>query len=498
MAKTKKTKKTTMLKTKTAKIKKHSDAFNKISPQTLLNLFSKKKVAIVNTLDENIMINTSPIVTHCCYGMSFSNKSCRELKNFDVIVLYCANNTCTASHTYAKNLVKKCSTLKSRIVLYEGGVYEWALLSFSFPETYTFYDKKFKKQLDKKDIESYFVKMNHRKESTKNKPYPKLVLDNQERLQKYDFNYSLTENGGGRSLQNKVCVVTGGTSGLGLEVVKRMLDNGAKHVTLTYYHNTARAKKVQEELEKKYGKSRFYVLKADARTREGNLLTFDRKMRLNKLKLNVGPIDCVDVNAGIFGPANMHKKHIFNISEQDYDKTMATNLTGYFLAFKYFAKQAIDNDVKDAAIVCIKSIYGSTGSLFSNTAYQTSKHGVLGLVHQSAIELARPNPQLKIKYPIRVNAVSPTFTTTALTKPFLDKSIIHNTIKHDNPTNQLANKRDVAEAVIFLLSDKAHSITGVDLPVDCGVLAESIPTYKEVEKLNKAGIDELSCCGDNI
>ena len=76
--------------------------------------------------------------------------------------------------------------------------------------------------------------------------------------------------------------------------------------------------------------------------------------------------------------------------------------------------------------------------------------------------------------------------------------MIHNTIKHDNPTNQLANKRDVAEAVIFLLSDKAHSITGVDLPVDCGVLAESIPTYKEVEKLNKAGIDELSCCGDNI
>ena len=496
MKKSKSKKNTGKSRSHTIKNKKSTHHFGKLSPQTLLNLFSKKKVAIVNTLDENIVINTHPTATHCCYGSSFIKKSCNELKQFEVIVLYCANNTCSASHTYGNKLVKKCSALKNKIVLYEGGVYEWALLSFSFPETYAFYDLKYKKQLDKKDVESYFVKMNHRKETTKTTSYPKIILNNQERHKSYDFNEmssSLND-----SLKNKVCVVTGGTSGLGLEVVKKMLDCGAKHVTLTYYHNTSRANRVKELLEKTYGKQRFYVLKADARTKEGNLLTFDRKTRLSKLKLNVGPIDCVDINAGIFGPANMHKKHIFNISEKDYDKTMATNLTGYFLGFKYFTKQAIENEVKDAAIVCIKSIYGSTGSLFSNTAYQTSKHGVLGLVHQTAIELARPNPQLKIKYPIRVNAVSPTFTNTALTKPFLDKSMIHKTIKNDNPTNQLANKRDVAEAVIFLLSDKAHSITGVDLPVDCGVLAESIPTYKEVEKLNKAGIEELSCCGENI
>lgn len=469
---------------------------SKVTPQTILNLFGKKRIAIVNTLDNDIVINTVPIDTHCCYGKGFIDKACTTLNAFDAVILYCANDTCSASRTYGEKLLKKCKGLAGKISLYEGGVYEWALLSFSFPQQYSFYDMKNKRQLDRKEVEEYFVRMSHRKESVGKGCYPPIILNNNDRSRPVAFG-----SGGrceGSSLKDKVCVVTGGTSGLGLEVVKRMLDNGAKHVTLTYFHDAPRAKRVSKELGAAYGESRFHVLRADARTPEGNRLTFDRKLRQRRLGLNVGPIDCVDINAGVFGPANMHRKHIFNISEGDYDKTMATNMTGYFLALKYFARQAIDNDVRDAAAVCIKSIYGSTGSLFSNTAYQVSKHGVMGLVHQSAIELARPNPLLKIKYPIRVNAVSPTFTNTALTKPFLDKSIIHDTIRHDNPTNQLAQKRDVAEAVIFLLSDKAHSITGVDLPVDCGVLAESIPAYQQVEKLNKAGIQELSCCGDDV
>ena len=80
-------------------------------------------------------------------------------------------------------------------------------------------------------------------------------------------------------MKDKVCVVTGGTSGLGLEVVKKMLDNGAKHVTLTYFNNKERANKVKKELEIKYGKEKIYVLKADARTKKGNILTFDKKER---------------------------------------------------------------------------------------------------------------------------------------------------------------------------------------------------------------------------
>jgi len=455
-------------------------------------------VAIVNTLDEDTVINRLPPVTHCCFGSGFIKRSCTSLSRFQLVVLYCANDTCSASHAYADRLLSKCSGLAGKILLYKGGVYEWALLSFAHPSEYSFYSLKNKRIMSRPEVESYFARMAHRSEYTKRAGYPAVVLNHQNRQGHSTPPQRSCASSLKGTLAEKVCVVTGGTSGLGLEVGKRMLEEGCRHVTLTYFHNKTRAEDVARELGTRYSPSRFKIVRADARTEAGNKLVFDSRLRSSKLGLRVGPVDCVDINAGIFGPANMHKKHIFNISLRDYEETIATNLTGYFLALKYFSMQALKHKVKNASAVCIKSIYGSTGSLFSNIAYQTSKHGVMGLVHQAAIELARPNPELKITFPIRVNAVSPTFTNTALTKPFLDKEIIDSTIRHDNPTNKLAGKRDVAEAVLFLLSDRAHSITGIDLPVDCGVLAESIPTYKEVEKLNKAGIQELSCCGADI
>jgi len=466
----------------------------KITPQTLLNLFDHHNIAIVNSLGNDIHINKTDLNTSNCFGKDFIDLPKSKLKKFNLVVVYCANYTCPASHTYAVNLINKCEDLTDKVLLYEGGINEWAMLSLTFKNTYSIYNSEKNRKLEKLEIEKQFLKMNHRNESTKNTKYPEIVLENQN----LNLDLKFSKNSNSNEMEGKVCVVTGGTSGLGLEVAKKLLINGAKHVTCTFYNNTQRASKVKKELETKFGKDRIYILRADARTVEGNKLTFDLNLRKKKLKIDVGPIHCVDINAGIFGPANLHKKHIFNISEKDYHKTIDTNLTGYFLSMKYFTQQAIKNQVRNASIVCIKSIYGSTGSLFSNTAYQTSKHGVLGLVHQSAVELARPNDQFKLKYPIRVNAVSPTFTTTALTKPFLMKSKIERSISKSNPSSKLALKSDVAEAVIFLMSDKSTSITGIDLPVDCGVLAESIPNYEEVDKLNKSGIEELSCCGESV
>ena len=471
------------------------EKFETVSPQTLLQLLGAKDLALVNTLDKNIVINTLPPITHCCHGSEFKNKSCSQLSKYKEIILYCANDTCSASHNYAKKLIGRCPALRSRIFLYTGGVYEWALLSFAFPNKYSFYNLKDKRSLSQPEIQAYFTKMQHRSESEKAGDYPKFMLD---KARDRDHGPIAACGGDSLSMKDKVCVVTGATSGLGLETAKLLLREGARHVTLTFFHNRKRAASVERDLQRDFETSRFKVVRADARTEAGNALVFDRELRRKRLGIDVGPIDAVDINAGIFGPANMHKKHIFNISVKDYEETMETNLTGYFLSLKYFSMQALKHKVKNASAVCIKSIYGSTGSLFSNIAYQTSKHGVMGLVHQAAIELARPNKALKIVHPIRVNAVSPTFSNTALTKPFLDRRVIRDTIRHDNPTNELARKQDIAQAVVFLLSDRAHSITGVDLPVDCGVLAESIPTYKEVERLNKSGIQALSCCGDTI
>ena len=121
--------------------------YKAVSPQTLLNLFGAKNVAIVNTLDDDVVINRVPPVTHCCFGSSFIKKPCSSLSKFQVVVLYCANDTCNASHTYADKLLSKCQGLAGRVILYKGGVYEWALLSFAHPSQYSFYSLKNKRVL---------------------------------------------------------------------------------------------------------------------------------------------------------------------------------------------------------------------------------------------------------------------------------------------------------------------------------------------------------------
>ena len=480
--------------------KSYNKDYQSVTPQTYFKMLDSNDFAFVNTLTDELSLNKFPLSLKNQFGKKFIDS--KDIKKYNKIVLYCANYTCNASHKYAKKLEDK-GIKGDDIILYSGGIHEWAKYSLLFPNEFNLYSNKNERVLDKKELRHEMEHWAHFTEKFKNEkfnvPYPDVILNNSADT---DFFNNLTIpnviNNKSLLLENKVCVVTGGTSGLGLAAVYAMLNNGAKHVTLTYFNNIKRAKSVEKELSEKYSKDRFLVLRADARTVDGNKLTFDTKFRKEKLKLKTKGINCVDVNAGIFGPANLHKKHVHNISEKDYKEVIELNLNAYFLAIKYFAKQAIENEISDASIVCIKSIYGSTGSLFSNIAYQTSKHGVMGLVRQSAIELARSNKTLKIKYPIRVNAVSPTFTNTALTKPMLKTDLINKTISNSNATGKLADKNDIANAVIYLLSDNSKSITGIDLPVDCGVLAESIPTYEEVKLLNDADIEELSCCGDTL
>ena len=482
--------------------KKNNKSEQKISPQTLHSTLDDPKFAIVNVLSDKIIINKNPININNHFGKDFINN--KKNFNYDKIILYCANYSCSASHKYAKKLIES-GVDNNKIVFYEGGIFEWAKFSILYPNEFKMYNLKTKKTLSTEELNKLIVNYSHFSEKFRNEKYntpiSKLILENSPSNNEFYRGLRLTDGKVTKKLnllENKVCVVTGGTSGLGLATVYEMLDQGARHVTLTYFNNVERAEAINKKLGTMYSKDRFYVLRADARTVEGNKLTFNSKLRKEKLGIDTPGINCVDINAGIFGPANLHKKHVHNISEKDYKDVIELNLNAYFLAIKYFAKQAIENDISDGSIVCIKSIYGSTGSLFSNIAYQTSKHGVMGLVRQSAIELSRSNETLKIKHPIRVNAVSPTFTDTALTRPMLKTDLINQTISKSNTMGKLAKKKDIANAVIYLLSDNSESITGIDLPVDCGVLAESVPTYEEVKALNNADIEELSCCGDTL
>ncbi len=473
----------------------------KITPATIFKFLDLEKTAIVNTLDNPFFIVKQPFdekFLNVYFGKDFIDT--KNPNEFNLIILYCANYTCSASHSYAKELIKKYPETSSKIILYEGGLFEWSNLSLNYID-FGIYNVDNNKMLDNTELYDLNKSFSHWIESKK-EGFPEIVYQNVGNENFYKNLNILSKDcvvSDRKLLEGKVCVVTGATSGLGLETLKKMLDNGARHVTGTFFNNVERAKKVIKMLSETYDGDRFKIIRADARTENGNLKTFDPSVRSKNLPPELVPVNCVDINAGIFGPANIYKKHIFNIKDEDYDEVMNLNLRGYYLGVKHFSKQAIANDVKDGSIVCIKSIYGSTGSLFSNTAYQVSKHGTMGLIRQSAVEMARPNEKIGLKYPIRVNGVSPTFTDTALTKPFLDYDQVFNTISNSNTTGELAKKEDVANAVVFLCSELSGSITGIDLPVDCGVLAESVPTYPEVKILNDdKNIEELSCCGDTL
>lgn len=490
-------------KTYKAKYMNVKNSLKMLTPATFFNLFEKENIAIVNTLENPNFVVKKPFDKKFL-KLYYSSDDFKKIDptKFDLIIFYCANYSCSAAKNYAKEIIDTYNSIKEKSILYEGGLYEWSNLSLNYQE-FGIYNVKTNKMCTDDELYEINKSYAHFLESKKkNLTFPTAVYKN---IGADDFYKNLTQKeteivkSSSGLLEGKVCVVTGATSGLGLETLKRMLDQGAKHVTGTFQNNIERATKVSKMLEEKYGEERFMIIQADARTEAGNKKTFDPIERAKYLNKDLIAINCLDVNAGIFGPANLHKKHVFNINDEDYDKVMDLNLRGYYLAVKHFSKQAIQNNVKDGSIVCIKSIYGSTGSLFSNIAYQISKHGTMGLVRQSAVEMARPNEKLGLKFPIRVNAVSPTFTDTALTRPFLNYKQINDTISNSNTTGELAKKEDVANAVIFLCSKLSGSITGVDLPVDCGVLAESVPTYPEVKALNDdKNIEELSCCGDTL
>jgi 3-oxoacyl-[acyl-carrier protein] reductase len=252
------------------------------------------------------------------------------------------------------------------------------------------------------------------------------------------------------SIAGKSVVVTGASKGIGKGIARVFARNGAK-VTIVARHR-AEAKAAVKEI----GGD------ASAAIADVTNLAELEKMAKSAARRN-GGIDVLCANAGIFPQARIE-----DMSPEQWDAVLATNLKGTFLAVKacvpYLKKSAAGR------IVITSSITGPITGFPGWTHYGASKSGQLGFLRTAAIELA--------KYGITVNAVMPGNIITEGLESLGPE--YHKTMAASIPLKRLGTVEDIGYAALFLASKEAGYITGQTIVVDGGqILPESLEALKD-------------------
>jgi NAD(P)-dependent dehydrogenase (short-subunit alcohol dehydrogenase family) len=248
-------------------------------------------------------------------------------------------------------------------------------------------------------------------------------------------------------LEGKVALITGGTSGIGRETAILFAKSGARVVVAG-----RREKEGQEtvELIRAAGGDGLFVKTDVSRTPEVVAL-------VQKTAEKFGRLDVAFNNAGIEGVW----VPIARQSEEDFDRTISINLKGVWLCLKYEIQQMLVQGT-GGAIVNMASVNGLIGAAGA-AAYSASKHGVVGLTKSAALETARKG--------IRVNAVCPAVVETAMGERLFAAPQVHKYILSCHPIGRLGQSAEIAEAVVWMCSDRASFMTGQSLVLDGGFLA---------------------------
>lgn len=244
--------------------------------------------------------------------------------------------------------------------------------------------------------------------------------------------------------KEKTVLITGAASGMGLAAARRFLEEGARVTMLDI--NGDDLKKVAAELPQE----RVLVHVGD---------TADAATAASAVKATVARFGAIDVlinNAGIGSEGD-----ISQTSEQDFERVLAVNVSGYF----HMAKAAMPELVKTRGSIVMTSSVSGTGGDWNMFAYNTSKGAVTNMVRAMALDAA--------KHGVRVNAVNPSFTRTGMTEDMVSNAELVAKFQERMPLGAPADADGVAAAMAFLASDDARLITGVNLPVDAGLGASN-------------------------
>ena len=242
------------------------------------------------------------------------------------------------------------------------------------------------------------------------------------------------------NFENKVALITGGTSGIGKEIARQLLVNGAK-VIINYAHNEDNCNKTKKEFEE--FKEQVKFIRADVSKEKEVMDMFTQIKKLDYLVNNAGTnID----------------SYIENFNIKEFKKVIDVNLVGKVICTKHAIPL-----LKNSKAPCIVNIASRLGirPCTEASAYCSAEAGIINFTQASALELS--------KYSIRVNAVSPGLTITPLSlKGWTEEEIKEH--KENNPLRRLGETVDIANAVLFLLSDEASYINGENINVNGGSL----------------------------
>ena len=244
-------------------------------------------------------------------------------------------------------------------------------------------------------------------------------------------------------VQSKIAVVTGGAKGIGRATAELLVREGARVVIadLDEVRGKTAAKKIR----------RAQFVRHDVRKEE------DWQALADYVRTKFRRIDVLVNNAGIY-----LIKPVAETTVEDLEEILATNVRGVFLGMKHFAPLMAQG--KRGSIINISSMDGNVGSE-GHAAYGGSKGAVRAMTKDVAVEYAKKG--------VRVNSIHPAYIRTAMAR--YGAKVYGQTLKElgeEFPVGHIGEPIDVAYGVLFLASEESRYVTGAELAIDGGALAQ--------------------------
>lgn len=247
------------------------------------------------------------------------------------------------------------------------------------------------------------------------------------------------------NFQNKVAIITGSTAGIGETVAEQLHKQGAKVVIVSRSSEQA--------------KQKAKLLSSQGQQALGIGCDVSQPGQVQKMIDDVikyfGKLDYAVNNAGLTGE---HGKDITEQTVENWDNVIATSLSGIFYCLKYEIPQMMKSG---GSIVNLSAVNGLVG-IPGLASYTAAKHGIIGLTQTAALEFACKG--------IRINAVAPGYVQTPRMSEFPENIV--RSFANSHPMKRMAKMQEIADFILFLLSDKSAFCTGGVYPIDGGYLAE--------------------------